>query len=441
MIKAFKIYGLFGVYDVDIPFDDKVKILIGENGLGKTQVLNMLYHTLAGNVFKLYDFSFQRIELSFCDGLPTYTLDKEILEAETKSLYTEANIDHIIDVVGEKKYSDFWQEYTENGNLNMSRNNLNSDDDLIISLAESSITALKSRQKFIFQSPLSSFKGAFSEKIHKNQLLYFPTYRLIEENLHNFGVKLHNTKENAFLSAIQFGMNDVKIRFRRVEEQIEKLLKRGLADFTNDILKIVINPPKPNRALLNSIKTDDLEIILSRVGDELPKEQKEAVREIVMNRKQIAPVPAYLLQKLLEIYDKQKELDNAIQDFRDVCNSYLIDKKVIYNESKIKIFIQSEITGEPLSLSQLSSGEKQLLTIFSKIYLSDQAQKFIMLFDEPELSLGLKWQRKLLADIVASGKCEFLLAATHSPFIFDNELDQYAVGLSEYISTNIPINV
>ena len=71
--------------------------------------------------------------------------------------------------------------------------------------------------------------------------------------------------------------------------------------------------------------------------------------------------------------------------------------------------------------------------MFSKIYLSDANKKFIVLFDEPELSLSMTWQKQLLPDVVNSGKCEFLLAVTHSPFIFDNELDQYAISLGEYM--------
>ena len=70
---------------------------------------------------------------------------------------------------------------------------------------------------------------------------------------------------------------------------------------------------------------------------------------------------------------------------------------------------------------------------FSKIYLSEASKRFIVLFDEPELSLSIVWQKQLLPDIINSEKCEFMLAVTHSPFIFDNELDKYAVGLNEYI--------
>ena len=73
----------------------------------------------------------------------------------------------------------------------------------------------------------------------------------------------------------------------------------------------------------------------------------------------------------------------------------------------------------------LSSGEKQIVSLFSKLYL-ESAKKCILLIDEPELSISMKWQKMLLPDIMRSGNCRLLLTVTHSPFIFDNEFDNDA---------------
>lgn len=56
------------------------------------------------------------------------------------------------------------------------------------------------------------------------------------------------------------------------------------------------------------------------------------------------------------------------------------------------------------------------------------------MFDEPELSLSIEWQKMLLPDIIDSGKCKFLLAVTHSPFIFDNDLDLNAYDLDTFVT-------
>ena len=91
----------------------------------------------------------------------------------------------------------------------------------------------------------------------------------------------------------------------------------------------------------------------------------------------------------------------------------------------LKLWQKNTRSGHPISLGTLSSGEKQIISIFSKLYL-DTEDKCGVIIDEPELSLSIDWQTKFLPDIIDSNKCEFLVAATHSPFIFDNKLDRVA---------------
>ncbi|WP_367142226.1 AAA family ATPase [Aeromonas sp. ANNP30] len=80
----------------------------------------------------------------------------------------------------------------------------------------------------------------------------------------------------------------------------------------------------------------------------------------------------------------------------------------------------------------LSSGEKQIVSLFARLYL-DRSENLAIFFDEPELSLSIEWQRKLLPHIMKSGKCQFLFCTTHSPFIFENELDAFASDLAFYV--------
>ena len=62
-----------------------------------------------------------------------------------------------------------------------------------------------------------------------------------------------------------------------------------------------------------------------------------------------------------------------------------------------------------------------MVSIFSKILLEDK--ETIVLFDEPELSLSIEWQKEFLVDISNSNSLFFLVAVTHSPFIFENLFD------------------
>ena len=67
-IKSFSVYGLFGTSDVHIKFDESIKILIGENGLGKTQVLNLFYYILTKDFFRLNEYNFAKLGLNFSNG-------------------------------------------------------------------------------------------------------------------------------------------------------------------------------------------------------------------------------------------------------------------------------------------------------------------------------------------------------------------------------------
>ena len=104
----------------------------------------------------------------------------------------------------------------------------------------------------------------------------------------------------------------------------------------------------------------------------------------------------------------------------------------IYDESNVKLEIYRNNYKKPISIQNLSSGEKQVLSIFSKLYL-EQQKPCIILFDEPELSLSIKWQEAFLPDIMKSEKCIMLVAVTHSPFIFNNKYDFLAQDMGECI--------
>ena len=115
-----------------------------------------------------------------------------------------------------------------------------------------------------------------------------------------------------------------------------------------------------------------------------------------------------------------------------VCNKYLVDKKFEYDDIQIGLKIVHLETGKEINLAELSSGEKQIVSLFVNLFLGEH-DKNTIIFDEPELSISIEWQKMLLPDIRSSNKCSFLLAATHSPFIFDNDFDQFAMNLSEYV--------
>ena len=414
-IKSFSVYGLFGKDDVHIPFDENIKVLIGENGIGKTQILNIFYYSLTRNFSKLRELPFHRIKILF-DNEPVSINRQEIIDCST-----EKNKTGISSFIADEYHFRHYYNGTD-----VTKDN------------RGYIKKEKRRKKeFELSSHLLDCSNLIENNLNEKNILYFPTFRRVEEDLHNLGYdeeELSLDEKN--LRLIHFGMDDVQKRFNAVEKKIDSLLKEGFTKISSQILsKLVKGFGDTNKKVLDRISDTDIDIILARVGDQISDSEKEKIREIVLS-KQVSNTDNslfYFMQALVEIYEQQKEFDDSINKFKKVCNGYLIGKKVIYDESNIKIYIKSDNNGKTIKLNKLSSGEKQIISIFSKIYLSEGEQRFIVLFDEPELSLSMPWQKKLLPDILASNKCDFLLAVTHSPFIFDNELDKYAMGLNEYI--------
>lgn len=87
-------------------------------------------------------------------------------------------------------------------------------------------------------------------------------------------------------------------------------------------------------------------------------------------------------------------------------------KEMIMRDGKLGFLIKS--TDTVLSLYQLSAGEKQLLHILLTV-LMEQRQEYILLMDEPEISLHVDWQSKLIRNILLlNPKCQIVIV-THSP--------------------------
>ena len=88
------------------------------------------------------------------------------------------------------------------------------------------------------------------------------------------------------------------------------------------------------------------------------------------------------------------------------------DKKVDRENNEL-MFLSGK---NKLTPYQLSSGEKQMLVILMTVLVQDNHQS-ILFMDEPEVSLHLDWQRKLIQYIKELNPNVQIILATHSPGI------------------------
>ncbi len=453
-ISRFKINKLFGYQDVNIEFNSNHMIIIGENGLGKTTILNCLYYILEKKFKKLSNIKFESIELQFNNkkkiNFTKNDLDfyvKKPKKYQSSQFYqllkkdlTNKKIDTLKKVINDKKLTKQEKRLTVVEILNEINININAPSKFIYD----------NINKLIAESEVINFEK-ISETLNsivKSKILYFPTYRRIESQLDSIQKKNSLPNEyynNPFLDeeeeyrfehedAIQFGMDDVKRKINYITEEISQKSLIGFSKITGDLLSELSNEfqGRISRKLVDEKK---LRIILDRVGKSITEEDKVNIIDYIKSGKRTNKGLLFFIDQLINLYNEQEELDIAIKQFVITCNSYLNRKNFHYNESEISLEIFRENTREIVDLDQLSSGEKQIVSLFSKVYL-DLNKSFIILLDEPELSLSIFWQEKLLPDIIKSGKCNFLFAVTHSPFIYDNELLNNTIGLDQFISIN-----
>jgi ABC-type lipoprotein export system ATPase subunit len=461
-INCIVIKGLFGDRDYNIRLLDNRLILVSENGSGKTTIVNIIYYFLSNQWNKLVKYDFRSIEINI--GHENIKLSKSELDVSSSPRFARLL----------KRYPKKIQD-----NLNIVLNNIDISDitnrsklnywsdkyDIPTSLFYEMFRNIEREQYDIFESKLAEKQKNLNELIDF-QILYLPTYRRIEQDLRTIlpdlddelskyrDKRVYRSKtrgtEDTYIELVEFGMEDVdtkiKQKLHEIETEFNDDLKNGLI---GKYLKDVLNENYKNidYELLNILDQETLDSILSRIKSTvLSEEEKGKLSMFVsemnidkLNDKVENKIIAYFIYRLSQIYDSLKNKEIDILKFVDICNDYSGNKYYHYDNINfnIKIYPKAENktlnVDKTIALSDLSSGEKQIVSLFSHLFLSD-AKKFFIVIDEPELSLSVPWQKKFLVDVSNSTFCKGIIAVTHSPFIFDNELNKYAQGLNVFES-------
>lgn len=106
-------------------------------------------------------------------------------------------------------------------------------------------------------------------------------------------------------------------------------------------------------------------------------------------------------------------------------------KKINRDENEIAFLIGDK----KISPFKLSSGEKQLLIILLTVLIQDN-KSTILFMDEPEISLHIEWQRKLIGFIRELNPNVQVIIATHSPDIIMEGWMDKVFNIKDIISKN-----
>jgi len=139
-----------------------------------------------------------------------------------------------------------------------------------------------------------------------------------------------------------------------------------------------------------------------------------------------------LVELISKYNDEVRTAIDPVERYRTSVNSFLADsgKELIFDESG-NLLVAIREDSNPRPIIALSSGERQLVVILTHLAFNPQAKRAnVLIIDEPELSLHLRWQELFVDAIVGASQGIQLILATHSPSIILGR-QEFCVDLEE----------
>lgn len=280
-----------------------------------------------------------------------------------------------------------------------------------------------------------------NNEFEENNILINDSDIILSKNYERIAIKkLLNEKRLALEPTIERLIDWIRNRIISGSRMGEKNSQVIFSDIIKNyiILSETESRLKDKDTLLKEL--DDLEIkIPAYVSMGLIEElDTKGIRSSIKKAKtneQIKFLSTVISPFLESINAKLNALESVVRTinlFLETVNGYFTNKTVTFHLSKGFTLAQTH-DGEPLDFNWLSSGEKQLLLLLiNTITSADDATIFII--DEPEISLNIKWQRKLiktLLDFSSEKNIQFILA-THSFEL----LSAYKNSITKLVSNN-----
>ncbi len=442
-IHRIEVQGVIERYDYNIDFtkgDARIKAIYAENGHGKTNMLRALKALTSNNLedFKqILHLPFRVINIETDNGQVSCVKEssrlcsistRRISDDDSGKLFTindvrdiEIKLDDINreledDEEVPNEISDFMKKYmgisTEIhkiiGNVVFLDSNRLQNKQLLYNI---------NRERYMYGTPRSYRKNA--EEYSYNQDI---SGENVEGVLQILKFSLRN-------EARRINLGDGYHRRDVYYNIVRKIINNG-----NNVASVEYsNPEKAIRSKVEKIrksikKIDSYGLLNSREFTKI----NDAIKELPVDDDSVFENLRGVLIPYLDNLNNQIESFSVIADlidiFLDAVNTMLNGVELKFNEDKIhgEFRIYSRYGDfndqrEPLEAENLSSGEKHLLILLSVLTICSLNSTSLLLIDEPEISLGISWQktlRKYMKKLVGEQGTQIVFA-THSPVILD----------------------
>ena len=369
LLKNAEIVGLWGRRNLQFVFGPDINFLIGPNGSGKTAVIRLIAAALSGDLSVLQLAVTRETNSIEKEGV-AFSLDGEKILARggpaailgSRSIEISAIKSRLRSLVRLTWLNIYREKAAES---RQSSSWLEAREETASSLEKSLHAETNAFVSFVFSNLLPDRLGA-SEQVDSDPISWREDRVAFEKILTSFGISDETTRErmNAFF------------RRTRKARQLSKESPHGS-------------------------KIEDIDDALALAYSFTIHKIVEKWHEVNSNRDRI-----FAAQRLFE-----KSL------------SRLFEPKVAKVNDQNALEITAPLDAKRLTLAELSSGEKQMLLILGEALLQ-RSQTAIYLADEPELSLHISWQERLVGLIKQLNPHAQIIFATHSPDIIGKHRDR-----------------
>ena len=403
-LQSVKIDQFWHRFDAGCEFRSDVNIIIGKNGTGKTTFMNILYAVLSVDIDAISSNDFKSATVVLFDGKRKRTITASKID-DTRLSYLMVEY-HI----SQKKYSvRFASSDDRRVAMHYRRRALEESSEVRKELSE--LVSLSSLSVYRLRS-----SDDYEVRDRNGTRLVAPVdYRLSElmQGLTHYQLELSQrarqiaTKlQKDVLASILYGEEDSKdtdyeLVFDKEAEKRDLIAAYNQLNAIDSDVKRKIN--------FHVEAVDKTVTALQETKGNLGKES-EAVIQVDYRSLEALRKSRKIIEMSLAAETETTRIFYQINKFLATARAFIKEKNFDFDGGD---FVVATKQGR-LDLSNLSSGEKQLLILLTEALLQKEAP-CIFLADEPELSLHIEWQRMIIPAIVDLNPNAQVIAATHSP--------------------------
>ncbi|MGL5051389.1 AAA family ATPase [Cetobacterium sp.] len=449
MVKYLEIKELFGEKNLEIFFKDGINILIGKNGTGKTTILEIIDSLVNLKIERLSKIEFKTILLEMQDVKFTAEKTKNKLVLKIEGLKSDEKIiEKKFNIIEESKnfykieedeFGDerrvYYREFSSENRKNILQLKI-----FLAAIKKQEVHYLTlNRQGVASAAVLRRERLRIGEKNdvfgldevektikveYSNILRHYETYNNEFKKqvlLTPFSVDKKSDLKSSVEKVLKFDKN--------IEKQIEEAFlsleipQESYNSLVGEYFKTLYEKKKELEKL-------DIETVLTS-----PIANEEEFELLLFSLDNIKLEYAYhIIEKAKEIKEKKKKIYTKIEKLTVIVNKFYseIGKKIRVNDVGGLDIRNVKNEEKKINLEKLSSGEKQILTLFTfLIFNTKETSGGIFIMDEPELSLHIDWQEKISDSLNGVSELNQYIIATHSPEVIGN-YGERCIEIGEY---------